>query len=68
MRKTDVLTHFGSQQKVADALTAAGFPISQTGVSAWPEIVPLQKALPLAQIMGRELDLSLYKGKRRLGA
>jgi transcriptional repressor of cell division inhibition gene dicB len=64
MKKTDVLEHFGSQQKVADALTAAGFPITQTGVSAWPDVVPLQKALPLAQLMGRELDLSLYRNRQ----
>jgi hypothetical protein len=61
MLKSDALTYFGSQQKVADALTAAGFRITQRGVSAWPDVVPLQKALPLAQLMGRQIDLSLYR-------
>jgi hypothetical protein len=62
MLKSNVVARFGSQQKVAAALTAAGFPITQRGVSAWPEVVPLKWAVPLAELDGSTVDLSLYRG------
>lgn len=63
MRKNDVIAHFGTQQGVADALTAAGFPISQRGVSGWPEIIPLDRAVQVEHITGgeRKVDLALYQ-------
>lgn len=69
MRKADVLDHFGTQQRVADALTAAGFPISQRGVSGWPDLVPLDRATQLEHITARsekplKTDLALYQQKR----
>lgn len=64
MLKTDVIAHFGTQKRVADALTAEGFKITPRGVSAWPQIVPLKNAVPLSKIMGRELDLSVYRGRQ----
>ena len=30
-----ILVRFGSQQELAEKLTARGHPISQTGISAW---------------------------------
>lgn len=63
MRKIDVMEHFGTQQRVADALTAAGFRISQRGVSGWGELVPLDRAVQIERITNRKLkvDLSKYR-------
>jgi hypothetical protein len=65
MLKSTVVSHFGSQQKVADALTAAGFPITQRGVSALPDLVPIKWAAPLAELMGCELNLAAYRQQDR---
>lgn len=66
MRKSVVISHFGSQQKVADALTRAGFRISQRGVSGWPDPIPLDRAVIVAHITRRarkplKLDLRAYR-------
>lgn len=63
MRKTEVLAHYGTQQKVAEALTEAGFPISQRGVSGWPDLIPLERAVVIEKITHRKLkvDFSLYR-------
>lgn len=63
MLKSDVLAHFGSQQKLADALTQAGFPISQRAISGWPERVPQHRAQQIASIQPRKFkfDLSAYR-------
>jgi len=50
MLKTDVLAHFGTQQRVADALTAAGCKISQRAISSWGDRVPLDKAVWIERI------------------
>lgn len=63
MRKTDVLSHFGTQQRVAEALTAAGYRISQRGVSGWGEIIPLSRAVVVEKVTKGKLkvDLSMYQ-------
>lgn len=63
MLKSDVLAHFGSQQKLADALTEAGFPISQRAVSGWPELVPQHRAQQIASLQPKKFrfDLSAYR-------
>jgi hypothetical protein len=67
MRKTDVLSHFGTQQKVAEALTAAGYRISQRGVSGWGDIIPLNRAVIVQKITRGKLkvDLSMYRIEER---
>lgn len=70
MRKSDVISHFGTQQKVADALTAAGFPISQRGVSGWADPIPLARAYQVQSVTNgkRRVDLALYRdGEQREG-
>jgi hypothetical protein len=42
MRKSDAIAHYGSQQRLADALERAPSTISE-----WPEVVPLEPALIL---------------------
>lgn len=66
MRKTDVISHFGTQQKVAEAMTAAGFPISQRGVSGWPDPIPLERAVIIERITKGtkkrlRVDFALYE-------
>lgn len=61
MLKTVILDRFGTQQKVAEALTQRGFKCSRRNVSAWPEVVPLKWAVPLAEITGDTVDLGLYR-------
>ena len=63
MHKSDVIAHFGSQQKTADALTAAGFPISQRGVSGWSDPIPLDWATVVEKLTGRKfkVDISVYR-------
>jgi predicted transcriptional regulator len=57
MEKSSVIQHFGSQQKVADALG-----ITQSAVSAWPEQIPLKSALRLEEVTEGKftVDLALY--------
>ena len=59
MRKTEVLTHYGTQQRVADALG-----ISQRAVSGWGETVPLARAFALERLTDGALkvDPTLYPG------
>ena len=61
MRKSDAIVHFGSQQKLADALD-----IKQGSVSGWGELVPLGRAFIIERITGGKLkvDVSLYKPQR----
>lgn len=63
MRKAEVLSHFRTQQKVAEALTAAGFRISQRGVSGWGDKIPLDRAVQIEKVTRGKLkvDLTLYK-------
>jgi hypothetical protein len=67
MRKTDVLSHFGTQQKVADALSAAGARITQRGVSGWGDVIPLGRAFVIEKITDGKLrvDMSLYQQRTR---
>ncbi len=59
MLKADVLSHFGTQQKVAAAIG-----ISQRAVSGWGEVVPMKRALQIEQATNGELkaDLAHYIG------
>lgn len=45
MKKSEVVEHFGSASKVAKALN-----ITRMAVSAWPEIVPIQRQYELEHI------------------
>lgn len=62
MKKSAVLDHFHTQSAVAQALTAAGYRISQPAVSKWGDLVPEIQARRLAKITGGKLafDESLY--------
>jgi hypothetical protein len=65
MRKADVIEHFGgTQQKTADALTALGFPITQRGVSAWPDPVPEKWAVTVERLTNGRLRFDLEQYKR----
>ncbi len=55
MTKSDVLNFFQTQQKVAAALSEAGFPISQAAVSKWGEHVPPLRAYQLERITNGKL-------------
>jgi predicted transcriptional regulator len=57
MRKSEVISHYGTQQNVANALG-----ISQRAVSGWREVVPLQRAMKLQQLTDGQLqvDTALY--------
>ena len=55
MTKSDVLNVFKTQQGVAQALTKAGFPISQAAVSKWPEVIPQLRAFQIERITKGEL-------------
>lgn len=61
MEKSSVIQHFGSQQKVADALG-----ITQSAVSAWPERVPLKSALQIERVTHGlfRADLSVYLSRQ----
>lgn len=63
MHKTAVIEHFGSQEKVAQAMRDAGFPITQRGVSAWPDVIPLDRAVIVERITDRKLrvDFAMYQ-------
>lgn len=63
MLKSDVLAHFGSQQKLATALTDAGFPISQRAISGWPDLVPQHRAQQIASLQPKKFkfDLGMYR-------
>lgn len=67
MRKADVIAHFGTQQKTAEAFTAAGFPITQRGVSAWPDPIPLDRAVLVERITDKKLrvDFALYQSREQ---
>lgn len=67
VHKAEVVTHFGSQQKVADALTAGGFPIGQRSISDWPDPIPMDRAVQLQYITNGalKLDLDLYRVQSR---
>jgi transcriptional repressor of cell division inhibition gene dicB len=62
MEKSSVIQHFGSQQKVADALG-----ITQSAVSAWPDRIPLKSALQIERVTGGlfTADLAVYLEKRQ---
>ncbi|MGB0662808.1 MAG: Cro/CI family transcriptional regulator [Pontibacterium sp.] len=50
MKKSTVIEYFGSQYRLAKALTDAGFPISQPAVSSWPDEIPEKRAYQLERI------------------
>jgi len=60
MRKADAVSHFGTQQKLAEALGR-----SQSTVAGWGEVVPLDCAFLLEKLTRKnrdplKVDLSLY--------
>ena len=61
MLKKDVLTFYGSQSQVAEALEC-----SRQWVNQWPAVVPKTAAMELQLLTGGQLkmDRSLY-GKRK---
>ena len=61
MNKKDVLTYYGTQIKLAEALS-----ISQASISNWGSIIPEKQALRLEKVTGGELkyDALLYLNKR----
>ena len=67
MKKSDVLNFFRTQQKVAAALSEAGFPISQAAVSKWGEHVPPLRAYQLERITNGQLkaDDALNDGEQQ---
>ena len=62
MRKENAISHFGSQQKLADALG-----IKQGSVSGWGELVPLGRAFVLERLTNGALkvDLGAYEALKR---
>ncbi|UZR29058.1 Cro/CI family transcriptional regulator [Methylococcus mesophilus] len=60
MNKTDVIRHFGSGSKVAEALG-----ISRMAVSSWPSLIPLLRAYQIERLSKGALrvDESLYDKK-----
>lgn len=52
MLKSDAISYFGTQQKLADAVQR-----SASTVSEWGEVVPLEPALILERITGKKLKL-----------
>ncbi len=58
MRKSDAITHFGNQSKLASTLG-----IAPASVSQWGEIIPEKQALRLERITDGALkyDPNLYK-------
>ena len=61
MLKKTVLEHYGTQQKVADALG-----IRQSAVSQWGEVVPKKSAYDLAFLTSGKLAVihSMYSKKK----
>ena len=60
MHKSEAVSYFGTQKKLADALG-----IKQGSVSGWKDLVPIGRALQLEKLTRRRLkvDLSLYNGR-----
>lgn len=66
MRLDEAVSHFGTQQKLADALG-----IKQGSISSWDrDVIPLARALQIEKITKGKLkaDLGLYCGPRRQAA
>lgn len=60
MHKSEAVSFYGSQQKLASALG-----IKQGSVAGWRELVPIGRALQLEKITGGRLkvDLALYRDR-----
>lgn len=66
MRLSDAVSHFGTQQNLAEALG-----IKQGSISSWDrELIPLARALQVEKITRGVLkaDLSLYASPRQQAA
>lgn len=59
MQKSDVIQYFGSQAKVAKALSDAGYKISKPAISKWPEEIPGLRAFQLERITSGALKADL---------
>jgi transcriptional repressor of cell division inhibition gene dicB len=61
MRKEMAIRHYGTQQKLANALGC-----SQGTVSGWPEVIPLGRAFILEKLTegALKVDLALYPEAR----
>ena len=56
MRRDDAIALFGTQQKLAEELGCA-----QSTVAEWkPDLIPLKRAMQIAQIKGVTVNLSAY--------
>lgn len=62
MRKSEAVSYFGTQKKLADALG-----IQQGSVSGWDDLIPMARAIQIERVTGGRLkaDLSVYKGSGR---
>lgn len=62
MRRDEVIAHFGTQMKVAEALGIT----STSTVSEWGELIPLKRAIQVERLTKKKLKVnySLY-GIRR---
>jgi hypothetical protein len=63
MHKTEALAHFGTQEKLAQALR-----ITRQAVSQWRELVPLGQAYRLEGITGGRLVVNLRLYERQKAA
>lgn len=57
MKKRDVLEHFSGVTATAAALSKAGYPISKSAISKWPDEVPELRARQIEEITGGALSL-----------
>jgi len=60
MKKAEVIQHFGSQYRVAKALTEAGYRITQPAVCVWPEEIPEKRAYQIERITKGALVADSY--------
>lgn len=63
MRKSDAISYFGTQQRLADAIGRR-----QSTISEWDEVVPLEDAVlvELATRRKRKVDFMLYPRARAI--
>lgn len=62
MQKSDAVSHFGSQRKLAEALG-----IRQASVSGWGELVPLGRAFLIERITNGKLKVDVHRYQRSRG-
>lgn len=60
MQKSEAVSHFGSQRKLAEALG-----ISQPSVAGWGDLVPLGRAFLIERLTGGKLKVNVRLYQRR---